>query len=175
VFRQSREFQTVPLAFQVTPRSTGLSLLYFADINEVFCNITVGSERGNWTLWGKIKLSFSISTWETTKKLSHFYLISTSHLENQLYLSVGTRLGDKSLRNLGSISYNDKAYKPALEFKQSPPQLKLDHFSREKRPKLKAKDSPVLNFEVKFTWSSISFSPYSSWSAARRDLFTRYF
>lgn len=161
MFRQSREFPTVSLTFQVTPRSTGLSLLYFADINEVFCYISVGTERGNWTLWDKIKLSLSINPWDTTKRLLYFYLISTSCLENQRYLSVGTRLGDKPLRNQGSISYGGKAYKPVLVSKQSRPQLKLDPFSREKRPKLKAKDSPVLNFEVKFVWNYIASSLYT--------------
>lgn len=158
MFRQSREFPTVSLTFQVTPRSTGLSPLYIADINEVFCNITVGSKRENWTLWGKIKLSLSINAWDTTKMLSHFYLTSTSYLENQRYLSVRTRLGYKPM---GSIFYSDKAYKPNLGSKQSPPQLKLDPFSWKKRSKLKAKNSLVLNFEVKFAWSYICSSRYT--------------
>jgi len=41
------EFPTVSLTFQVTPRNGGLFFLYFADISEVFCNITVGPEREN--------------------------------------------------------------------------------------------------------------------------------
>jgi len=76
-------------------------------------------------------------------------------------MSVGTRLGDKPLRNQGSISCSGKAYKPALGSKQSPPQLKLHPFSQKKRPKLKSKGSPVINFEDKFAWSYISSSPYT--------------
>ena len=154
--------QLFPSRFSVQPGAPDYP--FRTSPSSVRCSavLLVVSERENWTLWGTIKLSLSINDWDTTKKKqSQFYLISTSVLENQPYLSIMTRLGDNPLREQGSISYGGKSYKSVLGPKQSPPQLKLGPLPREKWLKLEAKYTPVLNFRFKFAWSYTSSSPYT--------------